>query len=226
MSRKIGQAGLDLIKKYEGCRLTSYRCVAGVLTIGYGHTYGVKEGQKCTQAQAEQWLIEDCQKFADYVDNPSYVPVTSQLNDNQRDALISFAYNCGQANLKTLCAGRSIAEISKAILKYNKAGGKVIQGLIDRRNEEKKLFDTPVSTSNHVQLNYKPNQYYTTKTALNIRNKPSTSGNKLATLPSGSRIKNKATTRVGNAIWMYIGLDNKGNERWVCADTGSKAYIG
>ena len=140
MSRSIGQEGLELIKKFEGCRLVAYRCAAGVWTIGYGHTSGVKQGQTCTQKQAEKWLKEDCQKFADFVDNPSYVPVTSQLNDNQRDALISFAYNCGQNNLKTLCAGRDITAIGNAIPKYNKAGGRVLQGLVRRRQAERNMF--------------------------------------------------------------------------------------
>ena len=54
MSRSIGNAGLELIKKFEGCRLVAYRCAAGVWTIGYGHTQGVKQGQTCTQKQAEK----------------------------------------------------------------------------------------------------------------------------------------------------------------------------
>lgn len=144
--RQIGEAGLNLIKKFEGCRLEAYKDPAGVWTIGYGHTLGVKQGQTITQEQADQYLREDCQKFADYVDNPAYVPVTAQLNDNQRDALISFAFNCGQGNLKTLCAGRTIAQIAEKMPLYNKAGGKVLNGLVKRHAAEVELFNTPVAT--------------------------------------------------------------------------------
>ena len=226
MSRSIGNAGLELIKKFEGCRLVAYRCAAGVWTIGYGHTQGVKQGQTCTQKQAEKWLKEDCQKFADFVDNPSYVPVTSQLNDNQRDALISFAYNCGQNNLKTLCSGRDITAIGNAIPKYNKAGGRVLQGLVERRQAEQALFNKRCTSFDHVQLNYKAGSTYILKVDLNVRSRPSTAGSVIGSLSKGKKVKNQATTRAGEAIWMYIGLDSKGRERWICADTGSKDYVG
>lgn len=226
MSRSIGQEGLELIKKFEGCRLVAYRCAAGVWTIGYGHTSGVKQGQTCTQKQAEKWLKEDCQKFADFVDNPAYVPVTNQLNDNQRDALISFAYNCGQGNLKTLCAGRDIAAIGNAIPKYNKAGGRVLQGLVERRQAEQALFNKRCTCFDHVQLNYKAGSTYILKVDLNVRSRPSTAGSVIGSLSKGKKVKNQATTRAGEAIWMYIGLDSKGRERWICADTGSKDYVG
>lgn len=144
MGKPIGKEALEMIKQFEGCRLTAYKCPAGVWTIGYGHTVGVKEGQTITQEQADAYLVEDCQKFADYVDNPSYVPITGSLNDNQRDALISFAYNCGAGNLKTLCKDRTAAQISNAILLYNKAGGSVLPGLVKRRKAEQELFNRPV----------------------------------------------------------------------------------
>lgn len=142
MGRTIGKAGLKLIKEFEGCRLTAYQCSAGVWTIGYGHTAGVAKGQTITQAQAEDYLRQDCQKFADYVDNTAYVPITATLNDNQRDALISFAYNCGAGNLKKLCAGRTTEQIAAALTLYNKAAGKVLAGLVRRRKAEQDLFNT------------------------------------------------------------------------------------
>ena len=141
MSKKIGHAGLELIMSFEGCRLTAYKPVATekYYTIGYGH-YGldVKRDMKISKAQAEAYLIADCQKFADYVDNKTYVPIT--LNTNQRDALISFAYNCGPGNLKKLCVGRTPAQIAEKLLAYNKAGGKVLNGLTRRREAERALF--------------------------------------------------------------------------------------
>ena len=140
MSKEIGDAGLKLIKKFEGLRLKAYRCASGVLTIGYGHTGGVTEGMEISKSKAEKLLIQDCQKFASYVDDAKYVPVTNQLNDNQRDALISFAFNCGQNNLRTLCSGRDVETIGKKITLYNKSNGKVLQGLVDRRKAEQELY--------------------------------------------------------------------------------------
>ena len=121
MSKPIGAAGLTLIKKFEGCRLTAYKPVPTekYWTIGWGH-YGpdVREGDRITQAEADAMLAEDCQRFANAVDDPGYVPLTDKLNANQRDALISFAFNCGVGNLKTLCKGRSLPQICTAMEKY------------------------------------------------------------------------------------------------------------
>lgn len=141
-NRKIGQAGLKLIMEFEGCRLAAYKCAAGVWTIGYGHTAGVVEGQTITQAQAEEYLKQDVAKFESYVNNVAYVPITEQLTQNQFDALVSFAYNCGAGNLKTLCAGRTAAQIATVMLQYNKAGGKELAGLTKRRKAEVALFQT------------------------------------------------------------------------------------
>ncbi len=141
-NKKISQNGLNLIMKFEGCRLQAYKCAAGVWTIGYGHTAGVSSGMKITQAQAEEYLKQDCQKFENYVNDKTYVPVAEQLNQNQFDALVSFAFNCGQGNLKKLCAGRNLIQIGEALLKYNKAAGKVLTGLVRRRAAEQALFNT------------------------------------------------------------------------------------
>lgn len=140
MSKSVGNEGLKLIKSFEGCHLTAYKCPAGVWTIGYGHTSGVYPGMTITQEQADRFLIEDCQKSANYVDNPSYVPLTDSLNNNQRDALISFTYNCGAGNLKKLCKGRNPNQIAAAMLLYNKANGKILAGLTRRRKAEQALF--------------------------------------------------------------------------------------
>ena len=143
MARTIGQAGLKLIVQFEGCRLKAYQCAAGVWTIGYGHTAGVKPGQTITQAQAEEYLRQDCRKFEAYVNNSAYVPITGQLNQNQFDALVSFAFNCGAGNLKKLCAGRRAAQIAAAMPQYCKAAGKTLTGLVRRRVAEVALFNTP-----------------------------------------------------------------------------------
>ena len=147
MRKPIGEAGLALIKQFEGCRLTAYKPVPTETywTIGWGH-YGpdVREGQTITQAQADAMLAEDCQRFADAVDNPAYCPLTAQLNANQRDALISFTFNCGAGCLKTLCKGRTLPQICTAMALYNKSGGKPLAGLTRRRKAEQELFNTPI----------------------------------------------------------------------------------
>lgn len=147
MSRPIGAAGLELIKNFEGCRLRAYKPIPTEIhwTIGWGH-YGpdVKEGQTITQAEADALLVADCQRFANAVDNPTNCPLTTQLNANQRDALISFTFNCGAGCLRSLCRGRSLEQIRDAMALYNKAGGNVLAGLTRRRKAEQKLFNTPV----------------------------------------------------------------------------------
>ena len=144
-NKRIGQAGLDLIKQYEGCRLAAYRCAAGVWTIGYGHTAGVHSGMTITQAQADAYLQQDIAKFEGYVNNPAYVQITEQLNQNQFDALASFAFNLGAGNLRKLCKGRTAAQIARTMPNYNKAAGKVLAGLRRRRAAEQALFNKPVS---------------------------------------------------------------------------------
>lgn len=147
-NRKIGQAGFNLIKQYEGCRLSAYQCAAGVWTIGYGHTAGVKKGMTITQAQADAYLKQDITKFEGYVNSPAYVPITANLNQNQFDALVSFAFNCGAGNLKKLCAGRNASQIAVAMPQYCKANGKVLAGLKRRRSAEQALFNKAVAAIN------------------------------------------------------------------------------
>lgn len=144
MGKKIGSNGLDIIKKYEGCYLKAYKCPAGVWTIGYGHTAGVKSGMSISKAEAEKLLKEDCEAFEKYVNSKSIVPLTDELNQNQFDALVSFAFNVGPGNLKKLCAGRTLSEIGAHINDYNKANGKILTGLVRRRAEETKLFNKAV----------------------------------------------------------------------------------
>ena len=146
-NRTISAAGIALIKRFEGCRLTAYKCSAGVWTIGYGHTSGVHSGQAITQAQADALLRQDLEKFERYVNSTAYVPITAQLNENQFAALVSFAFNCGQGNLKRLCAGRNTVQIAAAMPQYCKASGRKLPGLVQRRAAEVALFNTPVNTA-------------------------------------------------------------------------------
>lgn len=155
MSKPIGQAGLALIRRFEGCRLTAYRPVPTerYWTIGWGH-YGadVQPGQTITQARADELLRQDCQRFADAVDDPALCPVAGRLNENQRDALISFAFNCGAGCLKSLCRGRTLEEICEAMTLYDKSGGKSLPGLQRRRRAEQSLFRTPVSNGKEAAM--------------------------------------------------------------------------
>lgn len=149
-NRRIGQAGLALIKQFEGCRLIAYQCSAGVWTIGYGHTVGVYKGMKITQKKAEAYLLQDVAKFEKYINNPSYVPFTAQLNQNQFDALVSFAFNLGQGNVKKMCTGRTINQIPSAMQQYCKAAGKTLPGLQRRRKAEAALYNKRVKSCTGV----------------------------------------------------------------------------
>lgn len=147
---KTSQHGIDLIKQFEGCRLNAYMDAVGVPTIGYGHIVGVKMGDKITQAQAEQLLKDDLVKYENGVNSLTrYI-----FNQNEFDALVSFAYNLGVGNLSKLTANqtRNKGQIADAILLYNKAGGKVLSGLTKRRKSERDLFCTPVVNSTFIPV--------------------------------------------------------------------------
>ena len=137
----ISNKGLDLIKKFEGCRLKAYKDPAGVWTIGWGHTKGVKAGDEITQEQADKLLRDDLAVYETKVDKYDN---KYHWNQNQFDALVSFAYNIGSIDQLTSNGRRSIKTISDKILEYNKAGGKKLEGLVRRRKAEKALFDEAV----------------------------------------------------------------------------------
>ena len=138
---KISENGLRLIKSFEGCKLEAYKCPAGVLTIGWGHTGNVKAGQKITQAEADKLLADDMGPYEHHVDKYEQ---TYAWNQNEYDALVSFAYNVGSIDQLTAKGTRSRAEIADKMLAYNRGGGKVLAGLTRRRQAEQKLFLTPV----------------------------------------------------------------------------------
>ena len=141
---KTSQKGLDLIKKFEGLRLTAYKAVPSekYYTIGYGH-YGkdVKQGMSITKEVAEDYLKADLKTAEKAVDG-----LKRPFTQNQFDALVSFTYNCGPGKVKVLCQGRDIAQIADKILEYNKSNGKVLNGLVKRRTEERKLFLSDVES--------------------------------------------------------------------------------
>ena len=144
---KISEKGLDLIKTFEGLRLSAYKALSTekYYTIGYGH-YGldVSKDMTITESQAEELLKKDIEKFEDKVNKYS----NYNFNQNQFDALVSFAYNIGNIDQLTAKGTRTIEQISSHISLYVKAGGKTLAGLVKRREKEKELFDTPIESNN------------------------------------------------------------------------------
>lgn len=141
--RQINAAGLALIKESEGLRLTAYKDAVGVLTIGYGSTGAhVKPGMVITEALAEELLREDLSRFEDFV-SANCSPAT----DNQFAAMVSLAFNVGNENLRTSTLRRKHLEgdyvgAAAEFPRWNKAGGKVLQGLVKRRAKEAQLYRT------------------------------------------------------------------------------------
>jgi GH24 family phage-related lysozyme (muramidase) len=140
--RHISPVGLDLIKEFEGLELTAYLCPAGVWTIGYGSTSGVKQGDRITVEQAEALLRKDVERFEAAVAQMVRVPLT----DNQFAALTSFAFNCGTEALRgsTLLRLLNAGDYQGAanqFLRWTRAGGaEEVPGLVIRRKAERELF--------------------------------------------------------------------------------------
>ena len=146
---KIGINGLRLIKKFEGCKLNAYRCSANVPTIGWGSTYykdgsKVKDGDTITQGEADNLLLTTLETFEKAVDSFS----RDDIKQNQFDALVSFAYNCGVNNLKSSTLLKKVNKnpndptINNEFHKWVRANNKIIQGLVNRRKAEAELYFT------------------------------------------------------------------------------------
>ena len=138
---KTSSEGLALIKKFEGLELKAYKCAAGVWTIGYGHTKDVQEGDEWSESHADHMLEVELEEFEEYINDS----VTVALSQNQFDALVSWVYNLGPANLKASTMLKVLNSgdyegVPAQIQRWNKAGGKVLEGLIRRRKAEALLF--------------------------------------------------------------------------------------
>lgn len=135
------QAGRDLIKKYEGLRLKAYKCPAGVWTVGYGHTRGVTSSTEISQSMADLFLQDDIRPLERYINK-----LGINFRQGQFDALVSFMFNLGEGNFnkstlkKKILAGGNDDDIAAEFKKWNKAGGKVLDGLTKRREEEAELW--------------------------------------------------------------------------------------
>lgn len=138
---RTSQVGVNLIKSFESLRLEAYRCPAGIHTIGYGHTAGVRRGDVIDEQKAEQLLSDDLRKFEAVVNREC-----PGMNQNQFDALVSFTFNCGEsalmksALLKCVKANPMGANIRYEFSRWNKSGGMVLAGLIRRRKAEADLY--------------------------------------------------------------------------------------
>ena len=141
---EISKRGIELIKKFEGCKLTAYKCPAGVWTIGYGHTGGVHSGLTIQPETAEYLLKADLKKFENHV-NDYNVRFKYHFTQSQFDALVSFAFNVGSINQLTANGTRNKKTIAEKMLLYNKAGGKILEGLNNRRKAEHDLFTEDVA---------------------------------------------------------------------------------
>jgi lysozyme len=145
---KIGTKGLDLIKSFEGLKLKPYLCPAKVPTVGYGSTFYENDKKvkltdpSITEQRASELLLDSLKGFERYVD--SYC--RDDINQNQFDALVSFCYNLGPANLKssTLLKKANVnpndPTIAQEFLRWNKAGGRALKGLTKRRQAESDLY--------------------------------------------------------------------------------------
>jgi GH24 family phage-related lysozyme (muramidase) len=143
--KHVSDRGLELIKTFEGCSLTAFWDVNGY-AIGYGHHGNVEARDTITQEQADEILKEDL--AGSYEPSVNKYDNDYNFNQNEFDALVSFCYNCGAGNLRELLKnGQATREqISADLPKYNKAGGEVLNGLVNRRNAELSLFNEPIST--------------------------------------------------------------------------------
>jgi lysozyme len=141
--RTINAAGVALIQGFETCRLVAYQDERGIWTIGWGHTAGVKQGDTCTQGQADAWFLDDLEDPERIVDEQA-----PGLSDNQFSAIVSFVYNVGSGSfltshlLKYLQRG-DFSVAADELLKWDHVSGKVSDGLTRRRQAERALFLTP-----------------------------------------------------------------------------------
>ena len=137
----ISEKGIKLLKDFEGFRTHAYQDSVGVWTIGYGHTKGVTPNMVISTAEGEEMLVEELKEYENYVDDLVKVP----LDQHQYDALVSWVYNLGPTNFRSSTMLRVLnegkyEEVPNQIRRWNKAGGKELDGLTRRRNAEAERF--------------------------------------------------------------------------------------
>jgi len=136
---RVSPRGIALIKKYEGLRLKAYYCSANVLTIGYGSTgKHVSPGMVITKEEAEDLLRKDLIRFELGVSN-----LCPRVNQNQFDALVSFAFNLGLGALQRSTLRMKVNrgdEVAGEFMKWVRGGGRILPGLVKRREAEAALY--------------------------------------------------------------------------------------
>lgn len=208
--------GINLLKQYEGCRLTAYKAVATetYYTIGYGH-YGpdVTKDMTITQAQADALFKQDIVKYETYVNN-FLNKYGLTITQRQFDALVSLTYNCGNIwvtydtfVLKTYLINGiekySHLEVMNAFRSWKRSGGRIVTGLVHRRMQEAAYF-----LDDETMAVYCKGRYKVDNTTLNVRAGAGTNYDKIATLADGAEIE---VTEI-NGYW------GKYETGWVCLD--------
>lgn len=238
---KTSTVGIDLIKSFEGYRNKAYQDSVGVWTIGWGTTkvngVAVKSGMTCTETQATEWMKADLIKFENNVNKFS----AYDWNQNEFDALVSFAYNIGSIDQLTANGTRDKITIANKILEYNKAGGVVLSGLVRRRKEEQALFlksvmDTPIEQPEEIDWTIGNTYTIQTQSGLKIRAGadinagPATMitnsaksqaklSNGFYVLPKGTRVTCKAIIEQDKYTWMQIPSG------YICCKEGEDVYV-
>lgn len=204
---KLDSKGIQLIKDFEGCKLTAYRDVGGTLTIGIGHTgKDVKEGMVISNEKAIELFKKDIAKFEKHVDTYNKI---YNFNQNQFNALVSFAYNIGNIDQLTKNGKRTIAEISKKILSYTYCNGKYSSGLYNRRRKEQQLFNQPVYSKNDTILTCKA------KSGLYIRATNSMNGKVIGGIPYGEKVIKLGECSNGWYMVSYRGVNGYSYGGWL-----------
>lgn len=143
--REIPEAAVDLICKWEGLKLKAYLCSAGVPTIGYGHIHTVKLGDTTTKEQAKVWLREDLRTARSKLYSVLAADVIEELSENQWSVLLSFTFNLGfnkSWQIAKHINARRFDQVPAQLMRFVNAGGKKVQGLVNRRSDEARLWLT------------------------------------------------------------------------------------
>ena len=135
----INNDGLEIIKKFEGCRHNAYMDVSGIPTIGYGHTKGVKIGDSIPKKKAEELLKLDLE-YSESVVEEHAKKYGYEFNENQFSALVSFTYNIGSLNQLTRNGSMTKKEIGNRLTLFVKSKGRTLNGLVRRRKAEQALY--------------------------------------------------------------------------------------
>lgn len=202
---KTSNNGIALIKKFEGCKLFAYKCLKSerFYTIGYGH-YGadVKPNSVITIKQADDLLKKDIVKFEKLVNKYQN---TYNFNQNEYDALVSFAYNVGNIDRLTQYGKRPKENIAKSFTLYCYSNGQKLQGLYDRRKAESELFTTPCEENIHAEEYDKSLRGKYTVHCNSLRLRKSPNGTQIGSIKKGEQA---ICYGYHTGKWLYVTYKN------------------